>query len=53
MNQPTSFASRFPAGLLALAAGAFGIGLTEFVIMGLLPQVSQDLGVSLADAYFT
>ena len=50
MNQTTSFTRRFPAGLLALAAGAFGIGLTEFVIMGLLPQVSQDLGVSLADA---
>ena len=50
MKQTTSFADRFPAGLLALAVGAFGIGLTEFVIMGLLPQVSQDLGVSLADA---
>ncbi len=50
MNHQTSFAQRFPAGLLALATGAFGIGLTEFVIMGLLPQVSQDLGVSLADA---
>jgi len=32
--------------LLALAAAAFGIGTTEFVIMGLLPEVAQDLGVS-------
>lgn len=32
--------------LLALAAAAFGIGTTEFVIMGLLPDVAKDLGVS-------
>ena len=35
-----------PAGLVALAAGGFGIGLTEFVIAGLLPQVGASLGVS-------
>lgn len=35
-----------PLGLLALAAGGFGIGLTEFVIMGLLPEVAGDFGVS-------
>src|SRR5919107_102019 len=28
-----------PIGLIALALGGFGIGLTEFVIMGLLPEV--------------
>ena len=27
-----------PLSLLALAAGAFGIGTTEFIIMGLLTQ---------------
>ena len=27
-----------PLGLIALAMGGFGIGLTEFVIMGLLPD---------------
>lgn len=32
--------------LLALAIAAFGIGTTEFVIMGLLPEVAGDLGVS-------
>ncbi|MFJ2162661.1 MFS transporter [Streptomyces sp. NPDC087856] len=37
-------------GLLALALGGFGIGLTEFVIAGLLPQVSDDLNVSTAAA---
>src|SRR5690606_14540526 len=31
-------------------AGAFGIGTTEFVIMGLLMQVSADLQVSIAAA---
>ncbi|MEV0810794.1 MFS transporter [Micromonospora sp. NPDC050200] len=35
-----------PGGLLALAVGAFGIGLTEFVIMGLLPQVAADFRVT-------
>ena len=39
-----------PLGLLALAIGAFGIGLTEFVIMGLLPEVATDLQVSEAAA---
>ena len=32
--------------LLALAVAAFGIGTTEFVIIGLLPEVAQDFGVS-------
>ena len=36
-----------PLSLLALAAGAFGIGTTEFVIMGLLTQVSEDLRISI------
>ena len=39
-----------PIALLALTAGAFGIGTTEFVIMGLLLQVSTDLHVSIATA---
>ncbi len=39
-----------PLALYALAAGAFGIGVTEFVIMGLLLEVSADLGVSLTAA---
>lgn len=39
-----------PIALWALAAGAFGIGTTEFVIMGLLPQMGVDLGVSLSSA---
>src|SRR5688500_9597132 len=39
-----------PVGLIALALGGFGIGLTEFVIMGLLPEVAADFGVSEAEA---
>ena len=39
-----------PLALYALTAGAFGMGVTEFVIMGLLLQVSADLGVSISAA---
>lgn len=39
-----------PLALYALTAGAFGIGVTEFVIMGLLIEVSADLGVSIPAA---
>ncbi|MET7617575.1 MFS transporter [Streptomyces sp. NPDC005408] len=41
-----------PLALLALAIGAFGIGTTEFVIMGLLPEVASDFGVSIPTAGF-
>jgi DHA1 family inner membrane transport protein len=39
-----------PLALLALAVGAFGIGTTEFVMMGLLPDVATDLHVSIPTA---
>ncbi len=39
-----------PAPLVALALSAFAIGTTEFVIMGLLPQVAQNLAISLPKA---
>ncbi|MDT2022224.1 MFS transporter [Methylocella sp. CPCC 101449] len=39
-----------PVALYALTAGAFGIGVTEFVIMGLLLDVSADLHVSISAA---
>lgn len=41
-----------PLALLALAIGAFGIGTTEFVIMGLLPEVANDYQVSIPTAGF-
>ena len=37
-------------GLLALSVGAFGIGVTEFAPMGLLPVIAGDLGVSIPTA---
>lgn len=37
-------------GLLALSVGAFGIGVTEFAPMGLLPIIAGDLGVSIPSA---
>ncbi|WP_369168865.1 MFS transporter [Streptomyces sp. R28] len=39
-----------PLALLALAVGAFGIGTTEFVMMGLLPDVADDLHTSIPTA---
>ncbi|MCT9082819.1 MFS transporter [Streptomyces fulvoviolaceus] len=39
-----------PLALLALAVGAFGIGTTEFVMMGLLPDVAADLHISIPEA---
>ncbi|MFE5323259.1 MFS transporter [Paenibacillus sp. NPDC056579] len=40
----------FPISLISLTMGAFAIGMTEFVIMGLLPNVAADLGVSISAA---
>ncbi|MEU4209865.1 MFS transporter [Streptomyces sp. NPDC026206] len=39
-----------PLALLALAIGAFGIGTTEFVTSGLLPEVADEFGVSIPTA---
>ncbi|MDQ0984135.1 MFS transporter [Streptomyces sp. V2I9] len=39
-----------PLALLALAVSAFGIGTTEFVMMGLLPDVADDLDTSVPTA---
>jgi DHA1 family inner membrane transport protein len=35
-----------PAGLFALALAAFGIGLTEFGIVGLLPEIAREFSVT-------
>jgi DHA1 family inner membrane transport protein len=39
-----------PIALLALTISAFAIGTTEFVIVGLIPTIAADLGVSLPSA---
>ncbi|MFJ5297651.1 MFS transporter [Pseudomonas sp. NPDC088368] len=36
--------------LIALSIGAFGIGVTEFAPMGMLPGIAADLGVSIPTA---
>ena len=42
-----------PLGLIALALGGFGIGLTEFVIAGLISTVATDMGVTIPVAGYT
>ena len=39
-----------PLALFALTLSAFAIGTTEFVIVGLVPTIAADLGVSLPSA---
>ncbi|MGS4145979.1 putative sugar transport protein [Staphylococcus pseudintermedius] len=41
---------KYPIAIWMLAIGAFAIGMTEFVIMGLLPNVANDLNVSVSEA---
>ena len=41
---------KFNLGLIALAVGAFGIGVTEFAPMGMLPVIAGDLHVSIPAA---
>lgn len=36
-----------PAALFALAIGAFGIGLTEFIVAGILPQIAKEFSVDI------
>ena len=47
---PTAHVPARPLGpaLLALALGGFTIGTSEFVAMGLLPEVSRGIGVSVS-----
>ncbi|EHB65933.1 MULTISPECIES: MFS transporter [Paenibacillus] len=49
-NSNPSIKQPFPVSILSLTVGAFAIGMTEFVIMGILPNVAADLNVSIAMA---
>src|SRR6476661_8193933 len=61
-DAPASSASQVPSdlapvppahtrlALLALAIGGFAIGTTEFVTMGLLPEVARGVGISIPTA---
>lgn len=41
---------KYPIAIWMLAIGAFAIGMTEFVIMGLLPNIARDFDVSVSQA---
>ena len=45
-----STAAHFTLAVLALALGGFAIGTTEFVTMGLLPQVADGVGITIPQA---
>ncbi|MFS0911324.1 MFS transporter [Microbacterium sp. 179-I 3D2 NHS] len=47
MNPSTISRGAAKRALLSLAIGSFGIGMTEFVVMGLLPDIAGDLLPSL------
>jgi DHA1 family inner membrane transport protein len=47
-NRPAS--RHVGLALLALATGGFAIGTTEFVTMGLLPQIADGVGISIPTA---
>lgn len=39
-----------PVALYALAAAAFGIGMAEFVVVGILPVIAGDMNVDIPTA---
>jgi len=41
---------KMPVSLMWLTTGAFAIGMTEFLVMGLLPNVAADLNVTIPQA---
>lgn len=41
---------KYPIAIWMLAIGAFAIGMTEFVIMGLLPNIARDFHVTVSQA---
>ena len=47
---PVAGAARLPFVIVVLAIGTFLMGTTEFIIAGLLPEIAQDLRISVADA---
>lgn len=36
--------------LLSLAFGGFGLGMTEFVMMGILPDIAKELNITISEA---
>ncbi|MDB6063368.1 MAG: major facilitator superfamily 1 [Verrucomicrobiaceae bacterium] len=50
-DSPTrAHSAHYLRAVLALGVGGFSIGTGEFVIMGLLPEVARDVGVTIPEA---
>jgi len=47
---PAASSVHFGRAVIALGVGGFAIGTGEFVIMGLLPEVARDIGVTIPQA---
>lgn len=46
----TVVTTKMPPGVLSLAVGAFAIGVTEFIVVGILPAIAKDLHISIESA---
>lgn len=46
----TVVTTRMPRGVLSLAVAAFAIGVTEFIVVGILPAIAKDLHISIESA---
>ncbi|HVR53369.1 MAG TPA: MFS transporter [Pseudorhodoferax sp.] len=49
-NETAAPGAGFARAVFSLGVGGFAIGTGEFVIMGLLPEVARDIGVSIPQA---
>lgn len=49
----TESRQRLPMLTYVLAAGVFLMGTTEFVVAGILPEIAEDLGITVANAGLT
>ena len=50
MTSATAVSQKMPPGVLSLAVGAFAIGVTEFIVVGILPAIARDLHISIESA---
>ena len=50
MTTSSPVAGKMPPGVLSLAVGAFAIGVTEFIVVGILPSIAKDLHISIESA---
>lgn len=41
---------KYPISVFILALGSFAIGMTEFILMGILPEIAHDLSISISQA---